>query len=83
VGDIIISRQLPVYRADTYQSLNYRIGILAGQLMAEALQAIESGNVSLTPQDPDLGETLRVIPDDLLEEGKQRLAEGRYSHFAD
>jgi len=83
VGDIIISRQLPVYRTDTYQSLNYRIGILAGQLMAEALQAIESGNVSLTPQDPDLGETLRVIPDDLLEEGKQRLAEGRYSHFAD
>jgi hypothetical protein len=30
-----------------------------------------------------VGETFKVIPDDLLEEGKRRLAEGRYSHFAD
>ncbi len=83
VGDIIVSRQLPVYHADTYESLNYRIAILAGQLMAEALQAIQSGNLNLTPQDPDRGETLKVIPDELLDEGKRRLAEGRYSHFAD
>ena len=82
-GDIIISRQLPVYREDTYESLNYRIAILAGELMAASLKAIDSGEISRTPQDPDAGETLRVIPDDLLEEGRRRLAEGRYSHFAD
>ena len=83
VGDIIVSRQLPVYRTDSYESLNYRIAILAGELMAEALQAIRHGTIKPTPQDPNLGETLKVIPEELLNEGKRRLAEGRYSHFAD
>jgi len=82
-GDIIVKRELPVYRKDTYESLNYRIALLAGELMAEAVLAINDGSASRTPQDPDAGETFRVIPEDLLEEGKRRLAEGRYSHFAD
>ncbi len=82
-GDIIISRHLPVYRGDTYESINYRIAILAGELMAEGLTSIENGEATHTPQDPNAGETFRVIPDELLEEGKQRLAEIRYSHFAD
>jgi methionyl-tRNA formyltransferase len=81
-GDIIISKELPVYRDDTYESLNYRIGILAGELMAYGVRAISEGQAPRLPQDPDAGETLRVIPDDLLEEGRRRLAEGRYSHFA-
>jgi methionyl-tRNA formyltransferase len=82
-GDIIISRQLPVYRDDTYESLNYRIAILAGELMAESLKCFEIKEAPRTPQDPDAGETLKVIPDGLLEEGRRRLAEGRYSHYAD
>ena len=82
-GDIIVSRQLPVYRHDTYESINYRIAILAGELMAEAVTSIKNGEAPRTPQDSNVGETFRVIPDDLLEEGKQRLAESRYSHFAD
>jgi len=82
-GDIIVSRQLPVYRHDTYESINYRIAILAGELMAEAVTAIKNGKAPRTPQDPDVGETLKVIPADLLEKGKQRLVENRYSHFAD
>ena len=82
-GDIINSRQLLVYRHDSYQSLNYRVAILAGELMAESLRAIASGEVPRIPQDPDAGDTLRVIPDDLLEEGCRRLAEGRYSHYSD
>ncbi|MGB2962762.1 MAG: formyltransferase family protein [Anaerolineales bacterium] len=82
-GDIIVSRQLPVYRHDTYESINHRIAILAGELMAEAVSSIKNGDASRTPQDPSSGETFKVIPDDLLEEGKIRLEEGRYSHFAD
>jgi len=82
-GDIIVSRQLPVYRHDTYESINYHIAILAGELMAEAVTSIANGEAPRTPQDPNVGETFKVIPDDLLEEGKQRLAESRYSHFAD
>ena len=80
-GDIIISRQLPVYKNDSYESLNYRIALLAGELMTESLEAITTGKVHRAPQDPEAGETLRVIPDDLLEEGRRLLAEGRYSHF--
>ena len=82
-GDIIVSSKLPVYRHDSYESINYRIGILAGELMAEAVTSIKQGDTPRTPQDPNVGETYRVIPDDLLEEGKLRLAEGRYSHFTD
>jgi len=82
-GDIIFSRQLPVFRSDTYESINYRIAILAGELMAEAVTSINKGEAPRTPQDPNVGETLRVIPDDLLEEAKKRLENGSYSHFVD
>jgi len=82
-GDIIVKRQLPVYHHDTYESLNYRIALLSGELMAESLTLLANGEAPREPQDPNLGETFKVIPDDLLEEGKRRLSEGRYSHFAD
>lgn len=83
LGDIIFSRELPVYRHDTYESINYRIATLSGELMAEAVSSLRDGNAPRTPQDPNAGETFKVIPEDLLEEGKQRLAQGKYSHFAD
>ncbi len=83
LGDIILRRHLPVTRQDTYESLNYRVAILAGELMAEALSLIAKGDAPREPQDPNAGETFKVIPDDLLAEGKLRLAEQRYSHFAD
>lgn len=82
-GDIIIKRQLPVYRQDTYESINYRIAILSGELMAESLAFLANGEAPREPQDRNVGETFKVIPDELLEEGKRRLTEGRYSHFAD
>ncbi len=82
-GDIIFSRQLPVYQQDTYESINCRIATLAGELMAEAVGSIKAGDSPRIPQDPEQGETFKVIPEDLLAEAKQRLAEGRYSHFAD
>jgi methionyl-tRNA formyltransferase len=82
-GDIIVRRELPVYRRDTYESINGRIAILAAQLMAEALTFLSNGEAPRERQDPNVGETFKVIPDDLLEEGKRRLAEGHYSHFAD
>jgi len=83
LGDIIVARELPVYRADTYESINYRIATLAGELMAEAVTGLQNGNAPRTPQDPNIGETFRVIPEDLLAKGIQRLASGEYSHFAD
>jgi methionyl-tRNA formyltransferase len=82
-GDIIVKRQLPVYRKDTYESINARVATLAGELMAESLTFLANGDAPREPQDRNVGETFKVIPDDLLEEGKRRLAEGRYSHFVD
>lgn len=82
-GDIIVRRELPVSRRDTYESINARVATLAGELMAEALTFLTNGDAPREPQDRNVGETFKVIPDDLLEEGKQRLADGRYSHFAD
>ncbi len=82
-GDIIYREQLPVYHHDTYESLNGRVAVLAGDLMRRALEAFVAGDVPHIPQDRAEGETLKVIPEDLLEEGKRRLAEGRYSHYAD
>jgi len=82
-GDIIIKRELKIYRNDTYESINYRIGLLAGRLMSEAISLIAKGNPPRQSQDLNLGETYKVIPDELLEEGKQRLVSGQYSHFSD
>lgn len=82
-GDIIYREELPVYHSDTYESLNYRVGLLSAQLMARALQSFVEGNVPRIPQNRDEGETFKVIPEDLLEEGKKRLAVGKYSHFSD
>jgi len=82
-GDIIVRRQLPVHRPDTYESLCSRVAILAAELMAETLRLFAEGEPPRAPQERDEGETFKVIPDDLLEEGRRRLAEGRYSHFAD
>ena len=82
-GPIILRRKLPVRRGNTYEYLVRQVITLSDELMAEALKLFETGEVQAIPQDTAVGETLRVIPSELLEEGKARLAEGRYSHFVD
>lgn len=82
-GDIVVRRELPVYHRDTYESLCYRVALLAGELMAETVKYLAEGEAPRRPQERNVGETFKVIPEELLEEGKRRLAEGRYSHFAD
>jgi len=81
-GDIIVRRELPVYHGDTYEKINARIAALAGELMAETLGYFERGAVPRSPQDRAVGETFIAIPEDLLAEGKRRLADGTYSHFS-
>ena len=81
-GDVILRRELAVHGGDTYESINGRLATLAGELMAETLSFFERGAVPREPQDRSEGETFAVIPDDLLEQGKRRLADGTYGHFA-
>ncbi len=82
-GDIILRQELPVFRGDTYEAINGRIATLAGELMTETLSYFERGAVPRLPQERSAGETYTVIPEDLLAEGKRRLADGTYSHFSE
>ena len=83
-GAIILREELPVYHSDTYETLNYRVTLLAAQLTARVVQRFwNNEKVVGEPQDTSIGETFRVIPEDLLEIGKQNLANGGYSHYAD
>lgn len=81
-GPIVLRQELPVHRGDTYERIVRRVLTLSGELMAEALALVAGGKVAPVPQDPAVGETLRVIPPELLAEAKDRLAEGRYRHYA-
>jgi len=80
-GDLILRRELPVYRGDTYEQINTRLPTLAGEMMAEVLGQFERGAVPRTPQDRTQGETMPAIPEALLVKGKRRLSEKTYSHF--
>ncbi len=82
-GPIILRRRLAVHRGDTYEQLVRRMLTLSGQLMAETLALFQAEAVEAHAQDPNTGETLRVIPPNLLEQAKANLARGHYSHFVD
>lgn len=82
-GPIVLRRELPVYRGESYEHIERRVWTLSGELMAEALALLQAGPVQTIPQDPRVGETLRVIPPELWAEAKRKLAEGRYAHYAD
>lgn len=82
-GPILMQRQLPVHRGETYERIVRRVLTLSGHLMAEALVGLAEGRLKASPQDPEIGETMRVIPPEFLAAAKRRLAEGSYSRFAD
>jgi methionyl-tRNA formyltransferase len=82
-GPILIRRQLPVYRGETFERIHRRVLTLSGELMAEGLGMIASGEARPMPQDLSVGETLRVIPPELVVEVKNKLARGRYQQYAD
>lgn len=82
-GPIVLRRQLPVRRGDSYEQIVRRVLTLSGELMAEALTDQQEGRLSPAAQDPTAGSTFRVIPRELLMEAKRRLASESYSHFDD
>jgi methionyl-tRNA formyltransferase len=80
-GPILLRRELPVRRGESYEQIVRRVLTLSGELMAETLVLLEGGAAHAMPQDLAEGETLRVIPPELLAAAKRRLAAGWYSHF--
>lgn len=81
-GPIVGRREIPVRRGDTYEKLCWETIVLAGTLMREALQALDAGTLEPRPQGEG-GETHRNMPDEMVDEVKRKLAEGRYAGFAD
>ena len=81
-GDIVGRRTISVHHGDTYELLVEKTIVLAGTLMVEALQAFEQGTLQRTPQSKE-GATYRVMPPEMVEQVKAKLAAGSYRHFAD
>jgi methionyl-tRNA formyltransferase len=82
-GPILLRRELPVYRGQSYEQIVRGVLSLAGELMAESLELLALGEPLTTPQDTTVGETLRVIPPEYLAQAKGKLARGDYRHFSD
>jgi methionyl-tRNA formyltransferase len=53
-GDVLLARSLPVRRRETGGSLHDRLGLLAPDALAEALQLLATGQAPRTPQDESL-----------------------------
>ncbi len=81
-GDIVGQRTIPVHRGDTYEKLVWETIALSGTLMTEALQAYSAGTLTRRPQGLD-GTTYKVMPPEMVEEMKAKLANGTYKHFVD
>ena len=82
-GPIVVRTPLPVHRGDTYEHVVRAVLTLSGTLMTTALGDLRNGDLETVPQDPAHGETLRVIPPELLAQAKAMLVEETYSHFID
>lgn len=53
-GDVIAQGSIEVSPSDTVQSLSYKSARLGGELLVQAVDAIETGTVVRSPQDPAL-----------------------------
>ena len=49
-GDVLLVEKTPVTETETYGELSDRLSLLGAELIVKALQLLESGNYTLTPQ---------------------------------
>lgn len=52
-GDVLLERRTPIEAQETAGDLFGRLAVLGGEASVAALDALESGTASFTPQDPD------------------------------
>lgn len=81
-GDIVGQRTIAVHRGDSYEKLVWGTIVLAGTLMTETVQQYAAGTLKRTPQ-PKEGNTYRVMPPEMVDKVKAKLANGTYKHFVD
>jgi len=82
-GDIVLRREIPVHRGDTYENLCWLTLVEAGRLMTEALTLWKNDMITRTPQgDSDLP-TFRVPSEDIMRIVRQKLRDRTYKHYVD
>lgn len=82
-GDIVLRREIPVHRGDTYEKLCWLTLVEAGRLMTEALTLWKNDMITRTPQgDSDLP-TFRVPSEDIMRIVRQKLRDQTYKHYVD
>lgn len=84
-GDLLLRREIDVRRGMTYEDLCYETLVLAGVLMAEALDAYVEGRWQelRMPQGEAPRPTFKNAPPEVLEVVRRKLAEETYAHYVD
>jgi methionyl-tRNA formyltransferase len=82
-GDIVIRREIPVHRGDTYEKLCWLTLVEAGKLMTEAVSMWNKDEITRTPQGESDLPTLRVPSEEIMKIVHQKLLNQTYKHYAD
>ncbi|MCW4048312.1 MAG: formyltransferase family protein [Candidatus Bathyarchaeota archaeon] len=82
-GDIVLKREIPIHKGDTYEKLCWLTLVMAGTLMTEAVGFWKKDMVPRTPQGKSELPTFKVPSDEVMEEVHRKLREGTYKHYED
>jgi methionyl-tRNA formyltransferase len=82
-GDILIRREIPVHRGDTYETLCWLTLVEAGTLMTEAVTMWKNDAIIRTPQGESELPTFQVPSDKIMEIVHQKLRDQTYKQYVD
>ncbi|KAJ9461506.1 Methionyl-tRNA formyltransferase [Diplonema papillatum] len=82
-GDIVGRREIPVKKGMTYEDLCYYTMCMSGTLMTEAVLKYQAGTITecRVKQGASDNPTFKNAPDEVIEEVRQKLADGTYKHM--
>jgi methionyl-tRNA formyltransferase len=80
-GEIVLKREIPVHKGDTYELLCWKTLVLAGTLMTETVQMWKEKKIIRMPQGESDFPTFKVAPPEVLEVVYEKLARGTYKHM--
>ncbi|MFW6109621.1 MAG: formyltransferase family protein [archaeon] len=82
-GDIVLRREIPVHRGDSYEKLCWLTLVEAGRLMTEAVTQWKNDTLNRYPQGESKLPTFRVPSDEIMEVVRQKLRDKTYKHYVD
>jgi methionyl-tRNA formyltransferase len=82
-GDMVIRREIPIHKGDTYEKLCWLTLVEAGALMTESIKMWKNESIKRIPQGESGLPTLRVPSDQVMEVVHQKLKDQSYKHYVD